>query len=78
MKIDKRTLDMLCTLPDDSLWKMICAIGGASGFDLSKMNLSPKDLEKLRQAMYQMTDSDISRASEILDGCKKKEYGHGQ
>ncbi len=73
MKIDKKTIDMLTSLPDESLWKMICAIGSAQGFDLSKMNVSTKDIEKLRTALGEMTDSDITRALEIFDSCKKQD-----
>lgn len=73
MKIDKKTVDMLTSLPDDSLWKMICAIGGASGLDLSGINIRPEDIGKLRSALGEMTDSDISRAMEIFESCKKQD-----
>ncbi len=73
MKIDKKTIDLLTSLPDESLWGMICTIGNAKGFDLSKMNVSTKDMEKLRAALGQMTDSDIARALEILESCKNQE-----
>lgn len=73
MKIDKKTVDMLCNLPDDSLWKMICAIGSASGLDLSSVKAQSVDVSKLRRAMRTMTDEDISRAAEILGSCRKQE-----
>lgn len=72
MKIDKKTLDMLSSLPDDSLWKMICAIGAGSGIDLSAVKVSPEDLSKLRCAMGNLTDGDISRAMQILENTKKQ------
>ena len=72
MKIDKKTLDMLSSLPDDSLWKMICAIGAQSGIDLSSVSVSPSDIAKLRSAMGNLNDSDISRAAEILEEAKWK------
>ena len=71
MKIDKKALDKLSCLPDDSLWKMVCSIGHANGLDLSGMNVSPQDMTKLRSALGQVTDEDISRALEILSSCKK-------
>ncbi len=75
MKIDKKTLDMLSALPDDSLWKMICAIGAQSGIDLSGVKVQPEDISKLRSAMGTLTDNDISRALQILENVKKQR-GH--
>lgn len=72
MKIDKKTLDMLSSLPNDSLWKMICAIGAGSGIDLSSVKVRPEDLSKLRSAMGNLTDKDIGRAVEILENAKKQ------
>ncbi|MBQ3528534.1 MAG: hypothetical protein IJA52_08290 [Clostridia bacterium] len=72
MKIDKKTLDMLSSLPDDSLWKMIVTIGNASGIDLSRVRVRPEELQKLRYAMGNLTDEDIGRASEILNSAKKQ------
>ena len=73
MKLDKKTLDMLSSLPDESLWKMICAIGSASGIDLSSVKVRPGELDRLRQAVSTLTDDDIGRAREIMDTCKKHE-----
>ncbi|MBQ2729281.1 MAG: hypothetical protein IJF69_00740 [Clostridia bacterium] len=73
MKLDKKTLDMLSSLPDESLWKMICAIGSASGIDLTDVKVKPGELEKLRCAVNNLTDNDIVRAQEILETCKKQE-----
>ena len=72
MKIDKKTLDMLSALPDDSLWKMICAIGAQSGIDLSSVKVQPEDISKLRSTMNTLTDSDVSRALQILESVKKQ------
>jgi len=72
MKLDKKTLSMLTSLPDDSLWKIICAIASSSGFDLSNVHPKEDDLTKLRTALQSMTDSDISRATEILQSMKKQ------
>ena len=72
MKIDKKALDKLSVLPDDSLWKMVCSIGHANGLDLSGMNVSQNDMKKLRSALSQVTDEDIGRALEIINSCKKQ------
>ena len=72
MKLDKKTLDKLSALPDDSLWQLIVAIGNSSGIDLSKVKVRPEEMSKLRYAMGTLTDDDIGRASEILSSAKKQ------
>ena len=72
MKIDKKTLDKLSSLPDDSLWQLIVTIGNASGIDLSEVMVRPEEMSKLRYAMGTLTDEDIGRASEILNSAKKQ------
>ena len=73
MKIDKKTLDMLLSLPDESLWRMICAIAASGGFDISSVNVTKEELSRLRSALGGLDDSDIGRAVEILDSVKRKE-----
>ncbi len=73
MKIDKKTLDMLSSLSDENLWRMICAIGTQSGFDLSGVRINQSDMGKLRDAMGKLTDADISRALEIFDSHNKQD-----
>ena len=73
MKLDKNTIQLITKMPDDHLWKIICALGVSSGIDLSHVNVGKKELEKVRLALSQMTDSDINRAMEIISNCKKGE-----
>lgn len=73
MKLDKNTIQLITKMPDDHLWKIICALGVSSGIDLSGVSVGPKELEKVRLALGQMTDSDINRAMEIISKCKKGE-----
>ncbi len=72
MKIDKRTVDKIAGMPDDTLWKMILSLGASKGIDLSSIKVSSVEMDKIRAAMTQMTDEDIARAIEILDACKDK------
>ena len=72
MKLDKQKLDQITSLPDDSLWKIIQALGISSGIDLSSVSVSPSQIEKIRSALTYMTDSDIARATEIISEAKKK------
>lgn len=73
MKLDKNTIQMITKMPDDNLWKIICALGVSSGIDLSGVRMDKNQLEKVRQALCQMTDADIDRATEIIANCKKGE-----
>lgn len=77
MKIDKKAVDMLSSLPDDSLWRVICSLGASSGLDLSGVSVTPAQLDKVRTALGSLTDDDISRAVEILDKFKGKSTGDG-
>ncbi len=72
MKIDSKTIGMLRALPDDAFWKIITSIGAQSGLDLSGMKPSHSDLERLRETLSKLTDSDIDRAMEILKNQKKR------
>lgn len=77
MRIDKNAVNRLSALSDDKLWRVICALGSSSGIDLSTVKVSPKELDKVRLAMSQLTDDDIERATEIISTCKKqgKKFG---
>ena len=71
MKLDRNTIQMITRMSDDHLWKIICALGVSSGIDLSGVSVDKNQLAKVRAALGQMTDSDISRATEIIANCKK-------
>ena len=72
MKLDKEKLDQITALPDESLWKIIQALGVSSGIDLSRVAVGPEQIAKIRTALGVMTDEDISRATEIISEAKKK------
>lgn len=44
MKIDKKTLDMLSSLPDDKLWQVLNVIASSSGISLGA---PPNDKEQI-------------------------------
>lgn len=77
MKIDKKAVDMLSSLPDDSLWRVICSLGASSGLDLSGVSVTPEQLNKVRLALGSLTDEDISHAVNILDKFNGKNAGGG-
>ena len=72
MKIDKKTVDMLSTLPDDALWRVICSLCAGNGLDLSGVKVTGVELDKVRSALCSLTDDDIARAVEILDNFKNQ------
>lgn len=72
MKIDKEKLNQIASLPDESLWQIIRALGVSSGIDLSGVNVSREQIAKIRSALGVVTDDDITRAREIISDSKKK------
>ncbi|MBE6563108.1 MAG: hypothetical protein E7660_05170 [Ruminococcaceae bacterium] len=72
MKIDKRTIDNICRMSDDKLWGAVRLFASSSGVNLSPRCPSPGEMQKLRRTLSSLTDSDISRATEILKTYKGK------
>lgn len=76
MKIDKKTLDMFASMPDDKLWRMISVIASTSGVKLPSNIPDEKSMAGLRHAVSELSDKDIERASEIFDKYKEgKRHG---
>ena len=71
MKIDKKTLSMLSSLPDDKLWQMVSVIASASGVRLPSSAPDEKTMAGLRSAVSELSDGDISRAAEIFSKYKE-------
>lgn len=68
MKIDKKLLDQLANLDDNSLSAAIRMIAASSGVNLGDTKLDPASLNALRSAMRGATDEDIANAKNIFDG----------
>ena len=66
MQLDKRTLQRMLTLDDASLASMIRSLAENHGLDLSSFNISPDDINSIRQALAGATDEDLMRATEQL------------
>ena len=71
MKIDKKTLDMLSSLPDDKLWQMLSVIASASGVRLPSDKPDAKAMAGLRCAVSELSDGDITRATELFSKYKE-------
>ena len=72
MKLDKEKLNQIASLPDESLWQIIRALGVSSGIDLSGVSVSREQIAKIRSALDVVTDDDIARAKEIISDSKQK------
>ena len=73
MMLDKRAIDMLLTLDDEKLAKVIKKIAADAGIAPSTVNIGAKELAGLRAALSGATDGDIARAGELL-----KQYKDGK
>ena len=62
MKIDKKTLDMLSSLPDDKLWQVLNVIASSSGISLVAPPNDKEQIARLREAMGSVTENDLDRA----------------
>ena len=71
MKIDKKTIDMLASMPDDKLWQMLSVIASASGVRLPADRPDSKTMSGLRHAVTELSDTDISRATELFSKYKE-------
>ena len=73
MKIDKKTVDMLSTLPDDALWRVICSLCAGNGLDLTEKTMYGIPNKKYTfEVAKNATKIDIARAVEILDNFKNQ------
>ena len=72
MTLDKNTLDMLLKLPDDQLIMIIKRLAKEKGINLGDLNIGKEQLSALRRALSGADNTDLARATEILQGCKKK------
>jgi len=71
MKIDKKMIDMLLGMNDNQLWQMITLVAAQSGINTGGIR-KPQNMDSLRAALSALTDSDISRAAELIDIYKDK------
>ncbi len=65
MKLDKKQLDHLASLPDDQLWRTLRMLTPYLGVELTEKARQPEKLARLRAAMRSMTEADVERLSEI-------------
>lgn len=66
MKIDRTLLDRLLSLDDQTLARTITALASAAGVDQSAARAAVSDLRLVRASLSNATDSDISKAIDML------------
>ena len=71
MKIDEKTINMILKFNDDKLWQTLQYAASKSGTDALKNMKRPADMSKIRSAPSSVTNDDITRAMEILNGRNK-------
>lgn len=71
MKLDKRMIDQMLSLPDDKLWQMFQLISMGSGMNLGDRAPDSAGMRKLRTVLEDITDDDIGRVMELIDLYKK-------
>lgn len=71
VKIDKKTLDVLTSLPDDQFVGMLRLFGSSAGIDIKSKNFSHEEVEKLRLTLRSLSENDVNRAMEIYEQYKR-------
>lgn len=75
MMLDKRTLDMLLSLDDKRLAMVIAKIASDAGIDPSTLKIGSEQLAGIRAALSMATDSDLTRAAELIQNYKNGKKG---
>jgi len=71
MKLDKRMIDQMLSLPDDKLWQMFQLLSMGSGLKMGEKAPDPAGMRKLRVVLEEITDDDIGRVLELIDLYKR-------
>lgn len=74
MKFDKKMIDKILLLDDESLWGVIKMVAAKTGNESLKSLERPSNMEKFRQTLAGLNEVDLDRATEILnrgDACGK-------
>ena len=75
MTLDKRSINMLLSLNDERLASVIRQLAINAGIPTDTINLGPRELQSIREALSLAGDGDVSRAAEIIDQFKNGNKG---
>lgn len=67
MKLDRKKINMLCSMSDERLWGAVKLFAMSNGVDVSKKRVRPGDIESLRRTLRSLTENDLSRIGELAD-----------
>ena len=67
MRIDKKRIDMLCSMSDERLWSTVKFFAGTLGADMSRKRVRAGDIEKIRRTLRALTDEDIARINRLTE-----------
>lgn len=70
MKLDRKTVEMLKTLPDDKLWQMIRIASQTVGISVSDKMPEPEKMTQIRDALDGLSGGDIERALRLIETYK--------
>lgn len=73
MKIDKKTLSELSSMPDDALWQKIREIASTYGVRLGESVPTPTELEQVRNMCRGDSRLNMSQAVKLLNDYKRRE-----
>ncbi len=71
MTLDKNSINMLLSLDDKRLASVIRQLAANAGIPAESINLGPRELQGIRDALSLANDGDISRAAELIEEFKK-------
>lgn len=71
MKIDNDKLAALAALPDEELWKTVCAIGKSHGFQLPEKTPPHAQIQKMRDAITKGNKPNLREAIKIINEYRK-------
>ena len=75
MTLDKRSINMLLSLDDARLASVIRQLAANAGVPVDSLNLGPRELQGIRDALSMAGDGDISRAAELIEEFKRGKKG---
>ena len=75
MTLDKNSINMLLKLDDAHLATVIKQLAASAGVPTDSIRLTHSELQGIREALSMATDSDISRATELIQGYKNGKRG---
>ena len=72
MKLDKKIIAALMTLPDDQLWETVRAVAASKNIRLSETPPPKQTMDALRAAFADCEKMDFLTASRILSAYREK------